>query len=221
MRKRTATLAISAAASAVVVVTAMPAFAMAGSITNGGTVNGTSSSVSVTDSVTNKTVTCTSGTAGGTLPNTTTPSNPLGHITSEAFTGCAGAGFTFTSVTVTFPSGGQPFNATGVTTSGVTPGQLTGIKIEAKTTPSTTCDVILSGDSTGANTNGVASGSYTNSSGRLTLNNAVGGGDTLIAKVVSGCTGLASTGDAGKAAGTFIVKNSSSAIPQVNITTFP
>jgi hypothetical protein len=221
MRKRTAGLAISAAASAVVMVTAMPAFAMAGSITNGGTVNGSSASVSVTDSTTLKTVTCTSGSASGTLPNTTTPSNPLGSITSEAFSGCSGGGFTFTSVTVTFPAGGQSLNATGVTTSGVTPGQLTGIKIEAKTTPSTTCDVILSGDSTGANTNGIASGSYTNGTGRLTLNNSVGGGDTLVAHVVSGCTGLASTGDTGKASGTFLVKNSSNLIPQINITTYP
>jgi hypothetical protein len=221
MRKRTAGLAISAAASAVVMVTAMPAFAMAGSITNGGTITGTSSSVSVTDQVTLKTVTCTVASAGGTLPNTTTPSNPLGHITSQSFSGCSGGGFTFTSVTVTFPTGGQSINAAGVTASGVTPGKVTGIKIEAKTSPSTTCDVILSGDSTGATANGVASGSYTNSNGRLTLNPNVGGGDTLVAHVVSGCTGLASTGDAGKATGTFIVKNASNAIPQINITTFP
>ena len=191
-----------------------PSYAMTGSVNSGGAIAGTSTDITFLDLVTGKTVTCTGLSVAGTLPNTTSLGNPIGHQTSMTLSGCTGGTYTFTYVMVTFPTGGQTISVTGSTTGGITDLDISSIHIEFRTNPSTNCDFILAGDPTGSTTNGVAHANYSDFSGYLDFSDS-GHTDTLYSHVISGCSGLASTGDHWTMSGVVKLRNSSNGIPQI------
>jgi len=223
MRKfSAAAVAAFALAGTAVAVSASPAFASTVVVTGGGAVAGTASGAGLpvlTDTKTGTTLKCTSASIHGTIPNGTFSSLlDIGQITSVTFGGCTVGGVFSFGVTAEFPSNTPPpvtndgnwdFNATGLTSGGVTPGNLTQISADIS---GTGCTADVDGTSADSNT-GSLTGTYNNTSGALKANASAG----LTIYAVSGCGGLIGSGDPATFSATYIVTNSGGTHPQITV----
>jgi len=174
-------LLCGAAAAATVTFSVTPAFAATTyTVSPGGSYSGSAGTTTLTDSSTSTTLTCTSAKASGTLKSGSGLSGTgIGTITSTAFNNCTGPlGITFTVT----QSGTWNLNLTSYT-SPTSKGYISGISAK------------LSGTSCTATVTGSADGSYSNTTGVLTLAPVSGSGHTLTVSGVSGCFGLINNGN--------------------------
>jgi hypothetical protein len=173
------------------------AVAITFSIHPGGNISASAGTTKLTDINSGAVLQCTSSKTTGTLKSGSGISGAnLGSVKTLTFSGCTGPfGLTFTVTNSGFPwtLHGTAFNAT----SGVTTGNITGIKSH------------LSGTGCSANVNGATAGStgkvkvtYTNSTHKLKV---LASGGTLHVFNVNGCAGLLSNGDATQFTGTYTV----------------
>jgi hypothetical protein len=173
------------------------AVAITFTITPGGNYSASAGTTKLTDTNTGSVLQCTSSKTTGTLKSGHGISGTnLGSVKTLTFSGCTGPlGLTFTVTNSNFPwtLHGTAYNAT----SGVTTGNITGIKSH------------LSGPSCSANVAGATATSpgkvkvtYTNGTHKLKV---LAGGGTLHVWNVSGCAGLIHSGDATTFTGTYLV----------------
>jgi hypothetical protein len=151
-------------------------------------------SLKLTDTTTNITVTCTTGTAKGTVPqlgHNVSPT-PIATITGTTWTSCTGAGLTFAVTQV----GTWNLNATSYT-SPTTKGNLTGISAKLSATGCT------------FNVTGATDGSYTNGTQILSVAPVAGSGHTLSISGVSGCFGVVANGHTASFSGSYKVSATS------------
>jgi hypothetical protein len=182
MRTRLTTVLLAgAAAAAALTLSVTPALAATTySVSPGGSYSGKAGTTTFTDTPTGSVLTCTSGTAKGTLKSGSGLSGTdIGTITSTSFSSCTGPlGLTFTVK----QSGTWDLNITS-SSGGTSAGYISGI------------DASLSGPLCSATVTGSADAKYVNSTGVLTLKPVSGSGHTLKVSDVSGCLGLINSGD--------------------------
>lgn len=196
------TLLATAAAAAMVSLSAGPAFAGPGvaaatwTVSPGGSVSGTAGTTTLQDSTTGITLTCTSSQANGSLKSGSGLANPLGKITSLTFNTCTGPlGISFSaSVTGPFPLKGTAYSAS----TGTATGKIAKIH-GAISGP--LCSAVVDGTSATAN-NGAVKFHYTNSTGALQV--LTTGGNLHIYNV-NGCFGLINSGDTATFGGTYAI----------------
>jgi hypothetical protein len=173
------------------------AVAITFSISPGGNFSASAGTTKLTDTNTGSVLSCTSSKSTGTLKSGHGISGTnIGSIKTLTFSGCTGPlGLTFTVTNKNFPwtLHGTAYNAT----SGVTTGNITGIKAH------------LSGPGCSANVAGGTASSagkvkikYTNSTHKLKV---LASGGTLHVWNVSGCAGLINSGDPTTFVGTYLV----------------
>jgi hypothetical protein len=173
------------------------AVAITFSIHPGGNISASAGTTKLHDVNTNQNLQCTSSKTTGTLKSGSGISGTnLGSVKTLTFSGCTGPlGLVFTVTNSGFPwtLHGTAFNAT----SGVTTGNITGIKSH------------LSGTGCSADVGGATAGSagkvkvtYTNSTHKLKV---LATGGNLHVFNVNGCGGLINTGDATQFTGTYTV----------------
>jgi hypothetical protein len=196
------TAVTGAAFAAVLGLAAAPAFALTSVVTGSsstGAITAVAATPTLTDTTTGTKLTCTSSNAAGTVLNGT--HTPLGTISSVTFATCKGPG----SITFTVTAQGTPWtlNATGVTSGGVTPGSLTGVR--AKLTG--LCNATFAG-SAGSTSGATLTGNYNNATHTLTIN-----GGSLKAYSVSGlCLGLINNNDLATFNAAYVVSPSTLAL---------
>jgi hypothetical protein len=173
------------------------AVAITFSISPGGNISASAGKTTLTDTATHSQLSCTSSKSTGTLKSGHGISGAnLGTIKTLTFSNCTGPlGLTFTVANSGFPwtLHGTAFNAT----SGVTTGNITGIKSHLSG-PSCSADV----RGATATSTGKVKVTYTNSTHKLKV---LAGGGTLHVFNVSGCAGLLHNGDATQFVGTYTV----------------
>ena len=173
------------------------AVAITFSISPGGAITAKAGTTKLHDVNTNQNLQCTSSSSSGTLKKGHGISGTnLGSITKLSFSGCTGPlGLTFTVTNSGFPwtLHGTAFNAT----SGVTTGNITGIK--SKLT-GTGCSATVGGATAGSA--GKVKVTYTNSTHKLKV---LATGGNLHVFNVNGCAGLINNGDATQFTGTYVV----------------
>ncbi|ROO86860.1 hypothetical protein EDD29_4442 [Actinocorallia herbida] len=197
--RRIAAAATVAGAGALALVLSSPALALSWSVTGGGSVTAVNSgNINFQDVTAGITAACTSGSGTGSVPNGS--NTPVGTLSSLSLSSCTGAGISFT-LTVNVAS--SAINVTGPTVSGVTPGSITGITVNASALGGL-CKLTAGG--------GSLNGSYTNATGALTTTGATG---VTVTSVTAGCLGLVKKNDVANLTGTFIVSNGSGGHPQI------
>jgi len=173
------------------------AVAITFSIHPGGNISASAGTTKLTDVNSGAVLQCTSSKSTGTLKSGSGISGTnLGSIKTLTFSGCTGPfGLTFTVTNSNFPwtLHGTAFNAT----SGVTTGNITGIKSHLA---GTGCAADVAGATAGST--GKVKVTYTNSTHKLKV---LAGGGTLHVFNVNGCAGLLSNGDATQFTGTYTV----------------
>jgi hypothetical protein len=173
------------------------AVAITFSISPGGAITAKAGKTTLKDVNTSQVLSCTSSSSSGTLKSGHGISGTnLGSITKLSFSGCTGpGGLTFTVTNSGFPwtLHGTAFNAT----SGVTTGNITGIKSHLSG-PGCSADV----RGATATSTGKVKVTYTNGTHKLKV---LAGGGTLHVFNVSGCFGLINNGDATQFTGTYTV----------------
>ena len=187
-----------AAAAAVGVSTGVAlAVAITFSIHPGGAITAAAGKTTLKDTNTGSVLTCTSSSSSGTLKSGSgIAGTNIGSITKLSFSNCTGPlSLTFTVTNSGFPwtLHGTAFNAT----SGVTTGNITGIK---STLTGTGCSATVGGTTAGSA--GKVKVTYTNSTHKLKV---LPGGGTLHVFNVNGCAGLINNGDATQFTGTYTV----------------
>jgi hypothetical protein len=199
MLKRISTIitAGGAAAALTVALSAAPSSATTAAtwtVKPGGKISG-SGPAQVKDTKTGTVAKCTSLKLGATAKKgSKLPGAKIAKITSATFSGC-----TIGPISVTVAAHGLPWYLNALSyKSGVTTGSITGIDLVATATG---CSATLDGTKAGAD-NGTTKGTYSNSSGKLTL---LGPGGNLHTYAVSGCLGLVKNGDPDQASGTLKV----------------
>jgi len=173
------------------------AVAITFSIHPGGNISASAGTTKLTDTTSGAVLQCTSSKTTGTLKSGSGISGTnLGSVKTLTFSGCTGPfGLTFTVSNSGFPwtLHGTAFNAT----SGVTTGNITGIKSHLA---GTGCAADVAGATAGST--GKVKVTYTNSTHKLKV---LAGGGTLHVFNVNGCAGLLSNGDATQFTGTYTV----------------
>jgi hypothetical protein len=173
------------------------AVAITFSISPGGAITASAGTTKLHDVNTNQTLQCTSSKSSGTLKRGHGISGAnLGSITKLTFSGCTGPlNLTFNVTNSGFPwtLHGTAFNAT----SGVTTGNITGIKSHLS---GTGCSADVRGAT--ASSTGKVKVTYTNSTHKLKV---LASGGTLHVFNVNGCAGLINNGDATQFTGTYTV----------------
>ena len=172
------------------------AVAITFSITPGGKITAKAGTTTLKDVNTGAVLSCTSSSSTATLKSGHGISGTnLGSITALSFSNCTGVGLTFTVANSGFPwtLQGTAFNAT----SGVTTGNITGIKSHLSG-PGCSADV----RGATATSTGKVKVTYTNSTHKLKV---LPSGGTLHVFNVSGCAGLINNGDATQFTGTYVV----------------
>lgn len=165
----------------------------------GGTVTGTSGTITVTDTTTGAQMKCTSSSLGATLKSGSGKINPIGQITAVAYNSCTtagvGAGVTATA------SSTNPWHLRGSTySSGVTHGSIGNAGTSFSITgPLGTCSGIVAG--TSATTPGKIGVTYKNANGSLIMH----GGNLHAWNVTGQCLGSLHTGDPMTVVGTYII----------------
>lgn len=221
MRKITTATVVATSAAAAALVFSPNAYAatLTVNVTNGGNATATNSgNLTITDTSTGNSVTCTTSTGSGSVPNATIPSatSPVqvGAINSISFGSCSGSGFTFTVTPNISATNPWKVNVSGVTSGGVTPGGITGVSAHASAAGGF-CSLDIDGTGGAGSRTGTANGDYTNSTGRLAEN---GGSSLRFFNVSGGCFGLVRSGDPATLSGAYIVRNSAGTFPQINAT---
>ncbi len=192
-------LLTGAATAATIGATAGVALAVAitFTISPGGAITAKAGTTKLTDTNTGSVLQCTSSSSTGTLKSGSGISGTnIGSISALSFSGCTGPlGLTFTVTNSGFPwtLHGTAFNAT----SGVTTGNITGIK---STLSGPSCSATVGG--TTATSTGKVKVTYTNGTHKLKV---LAGGGTLHVWNVSGCAGLINSGNATTFVGTYTV----------------
>ena len=173
------------------------AVAITFSISPGGAITAKAGTTTLKDTNTGSVLSCTSSSSSGTLKKGHGISGAnLGSITKLTFSGCKGPlNLTFTVTNSGFPwtLHGTAFNAT----SGVTTGNITGIKSHLA---GTGCSADVRGAT--ASSTGKVKVTYTNSTHKLKV---LASGGTLHVFNVNGCAGLINNGDATQFTGTYTV----------------
>jgi hypothetical protein len=172
------------------------AVAITFSITPGGNISASAGKTSLKDVNTGAVLSCTSSKSTGTLKSGHGISGTnLGSIKTLTFSGCTGVGLTFTVTNSGFPwtLHGTAFNAT----SGVTTGNITGIKSHLSG-PGCSADV----RGATATSTGKVKVTYTNGTHKLKV---LASGGTLHVFNVNGCAGLINNGDATQFTGNYTV----------------
>jgi hypothetical protein len=173
------------------------AVAITFSISPGGNISASAGTTKLHDVNTNQTLQCTSSKSTGTLKSGHGISGAnLGSIKTLTFSNCTGPfGLVFTVTNSGFPwtLHGTAFNAT----SGVTTGNITGIKSHLS---GTACSADVRGAT--ATSTGKVKVTYTNSTHKLKV---LASGGTLHVFNVNGCAGLINNGDATQFTGTYTV----------------
>jgi hypothetical protein len=173
------------------------AVAITFSISPGGAITAKAGTTKLHDVNTNQTLQCTSSSSSGTLKKGHGISGAnLGSITKLTFSGCTGPlnlRFTVTNSGFPWTLHGTAFNAT----SGVTTGNITGIKSHLT---GTGCSADVRGAT--ASSTGKVKVTYTNSTHKLKV---LASGGTLHVFNVNGCAGLINNGDATQFTGTYTV----------------
>lgn len=173
------------------------AVAITFSISPGGNISASAGKTSLKDVNTGSVLSCTSSKSTGTLKSGHGISGTnLGSIKTLTFSGCTGPfGLVFTVANSGFPwtLHGTAFNAT----SGVTTGNITGIKSHLS---GTGCSADVRGAT--ATSTGKVKVTYTNGTHKLKV---LAGGGTLHVFNVMGCAGLINNGDATQFTGTYTV----------------
>jgi len=173
------------------------AVAITFSIHPGGNISASAGTTKLTDVNSGAVLQCTSSKSTGTLKSGSGISGTnLGSIKTLTFSGCTGPfGLVFTVTNSNFPwtLHGTAFNAT----SGVTTGNITGIKSHLS---GTGCSADVRGAT--ATSAGKVKVTYTNGTHKLKV---LGGGGTLHVFNVNGCAGLLTNGDATRFTGTYTV----------------
>jgi len=172
------------------------AVAITFSITPGGNISASAGKTSLKDVNTGAVLSCTSSKSTGTLKSGHGISGTnLGSIKTLTFSGCTGVGLTFTVINSGFPwtLHGTAFNAT----SGVTTGNITGIKSHLSG-PGCSADV----RGATATSTGKVKVTYTNGTHKLKV---LASGGTLHVFNVNGCAGLINNGDATQFTGSYTV----------------
>lgn len=173
------------------------AVAITFSISPGGAITAKAGTTKLHDVNTNQNLQCTSSSSSGTLKKGHGISGAnLGSITKLTFSNCTGPlNLTFTVTNSGFPwtLHGTAFNST----SGVTTGNITGIK--SKLT-GTGCSATVGGTTAGSA--GKVKVTYTNSTHKLKV---LASGGNLHVFNVNGCAGLINNGDATQFTGTYTV----------------
>ena len=173
------------------------AVAITFSISPGGAITAKAGTTKLHDVNTNQNLQCTSSSSAGTLKKGHGISGAnLGSITKLTFSNCTGPlNLTFTVTNSGFPwtLHGTAFNAT----SGVTTGNITGIKSHLQ---GTGCSADVRGAT--ASSTGKVKVTYTNSTHKLKV---LASGGTLHVFNVNGCAGLINNGDATQFTGTYTV----------------
>jgi len=173
------------------------AVAITFSISPGGNISASAGKTSLKDVNTGAVLSCTSSKSTGTLKSGHGISGTnLGSIKTLTFSGCTGPfGLVFTVANSGFPwtLHGTAFNAT----SGVTTGNITGIKSHLS---GTGCSADVRGAT--ATSTGKVKVTYTNGTHKLKV---LAGGGTLHVFNVMGCAGLINNGDATQFTGTYTV----------------
>jgi hypothetical protein len=195
MRKRLTKVILTGGAAALAVsLSATAAMATTFTVSPGGAVSA-SGKGQVKDTKTGTVAKCTSIKMSATLKKGSGLAGAgIGTISSGSFTGC-----TIATVSVTVATQNLPWKLNAVSynsTSGVTTGTITGIRLLA-TAPG--CSATLQGTTA---TNGKVKVTYSNSTGVLKL---LGSGGNLTAANVSGCFGLVANGDPQHASGSLTV----------------
>ena len=189
-------LLATAAAAATIGLGASQAVAATWTVKPGGSITGNAGATKLKDTKTGSTLSCKSSKATGTLKSGSGLSGTgIASIKSVTFTTCTGPlGLTFTVKTSHLP---WKLNAVSYK-SGVTHGTLTGIHA---TLTGTGCSATVDGTSATAN-NGKVSGTYTNSTHKLTI---LTSGGNLHVYNVSGCAGLINSGDPTTFSGSYAI----------------
>ena len=172
------------------------AVAITFSISPGGNISASAGKTSLKDVNTGAVLSCTSSKSTGTLKSGHGISGTnLGSIKTLTFSGCTGVGLTFTVTNSGFPwtLHGTAFNAT----SGVTTGNITGIKSHLSG-PGCSADV----RGATVTSTGKVKVTYTNGTHKLKM---LASGGTLHVFNVNGCAGLINNGDATQFTGTYTV----------------
>lgn len=194
MRKLPALSFVAAGAAGAIALVASPASAATWTVSNpnsNGSYSATNSgSVVLKDTRTGITVTCSTSTASGTaLSGTYASGTGLAKITAASFSGCIGP----LGIPYTVTPSGFPWSLNGVSYSGgVTTGNVSGI---SATLTGTGCSLKVTGSAPGTFSNSPATIKFT-------------GGSGLTITVISGCSGLAATGDPASYTGTYNVNPS-------------
>jgi hypothetical protein len=164
----------------------------------GGVTAGAAGTTTLTDSSTGTVLTCTSSDTSVTLPasGVAHSGTDFGSITSLTFSSCTGPlGITFTVTSNNLP---WDLNISSYDSStGVSKGTITGINA---TLSGPSCSATVAG--TTATTPGKVKGSYSNSTGKLTVSP---NGGTLHIWNVDGCFNLIASGDASSFKGAYKV----------------
>ena len=189
-------LLATAAAAATIGLGASQAVAATWTVKPGGSVTGTAGTTTLKDTKTGSTLTCKSSKTTAKLKSGSGLSGSgIGSITSVTFSTCTGPlGITFTVKTTHLP---WHLNAVSYG-SGVTHGTITGIHAILT---GTGCSAIVDGTGASAN-NGKVSGTYTNSTHKLTV---LTSGGNLHVYNVSGCAGLIKSGDPTTFSGSYAI----------------
>jgi hypothetical protein len=172
------------------------AVAITFSISPGGNISASAGKTSLKDVNTGAVLSCTSSKSTATLKSGHGISGTnLGSIKTLTFSGCTGVGLTFTVTNSGFPwtLHGTAFNAT----SGVTTGNITGIKSHLSG-PGCSADV----RGATATSTGKVKVTYTNGTHKLKV---LASGGTLHVFNVNGCAGLINNGDATQFTGSYTV----------------
>ncbi|MBC6461989.1 hypothetical protein, partial [Actinomadura sp. HBU206391] len=198
MRTLVAGSLFTGVAAVVLGLSAPPAFAatwtISGSTGAGGAYTATAGTTTLRDTNTGATLSCSSASAGGAIPNGTSATGAgVGTITSSSFTNCTGPlGITFTVTQV----GTWNINAVSPNaTAGVVNGTITNVSAR------------LAGSLCSANVTGGVPGTYDNNTAQLSVNPTAPNPNNVSLTVsgVSGCFGLLRNGDTATFTGTYNV----------------
>jgi hypothetical protein len=214
MIKFTKAAVLGGAAAAIAVVTAASAFAAAptfhitagskssGTIAYTGKTGGSASKPGITfnDKTSGLSTTCNSGTASGSMKlGAKVSGTKAGSITKTTWTTCKAPG----NVTLTPKQAGTwSLNGLARPSNGVTKVSISSVLAHVGTSiPGCKFDVT-----------GIATGTYTNSTGKLAVNSATTGTRKLVAKNVGSCLGLVKNGDILQFKATYTVTTASGKI---------
>jgi hypothetical protein len=154
----------------------------------GGTVTGTASHVTITDTTTGSVLTCTTMTSTGTAKSGSGLSGAgIAKITAVKFTGCVGPAsltFTVTATHLPWKLNAKSYDAA----TGVTKGTITGAEASLS---GNGCTATSAGPT--PTTPATIAGTYTNSTHKLTT--LAAGSNMHVWNVSSGCAGLINSGD--------------------------